>query len=230
LKWIVKGIGGVALTAGVVAGLGFASRSSKAADHRDGPAATADPASDMPTVLLALGADLVLAVGLLDRLQIGLRVPMTVFQSGQDYNYVDSGVPGTVKAPDAFALGDALLDVVGAATVSSRLGETGCTIDVDRELPRRAQARVGRRGVVERAQRLAVDRRDHITVAQAELPEVRPGRDLAEPHAARRHHGGGDRQRAPSPRGHANDWTTVMSGSARKVAWAGSFPGLGRTR
>ena len=63
-----------------------------------------------------LGFDAVFAIGLLDRLQIGLGLPVTAYQAGDDpasimppltYN----GDPFKLKTPGAFALGDPWLDI-----------------------------------------------------------------------------------------------------------------------
>ena len=59
----------------------------------------------------ALSADLVFAIGLWDRLQVGIGVPMTVFQTGDDFHYIDNGQPGTVPRANGFGLGDHWFDI-----------------------------------------------------------------------------------------------------------------------
>jgi outer membrane protein OmpA-like peptidoglycan-associated protein len=60
----------------------------------------------------AMSADLVFAIGLFNRFQLGVGIPMVLYQSGQDFNYTDaSSGSGTVKAPSGFALGDPWLDI-----------------------------------------------------------------------------------------------------------------------
>lgn len=59
----------------------------------------------------ALALDVVFAFGLFDRLQIGLGIPMTVFQNGDNFPYNDNGMFGTAQAASGFALGDPWIDI-----------------------------------------------------------------------------------------------------------------------
>ena len=55
----------------------------------------------------AVGADVYAALGVINRLQIGLALPMTVYQSGTTFTDINPQPGGTeVKAPNGFALGD----------------------------------------------------------------------------------------------------------------------------
>jgi OOP family OmpA-OmpF porin len=55
----------------------------------------------------ALSMDVWAAIGLFDRFQIALAWPMTLYQSGQDFNDINPAPGGThVAAPTGFALGD----------------------------------------------------------------------------------------------------------------------------
>jgi outer membrane protein OmpA-like peptidoglycan-associated protein len=51
-----------------------------------------------------LGAELWAGIGIIDRLQIALSLPMTLYQNGQDFSSLDGTT--TIKAPNGFALGD----------------------------------------------------------------------------------------------------------------------------
>ena len=59
----------------------------------------------------ALGGDLVAAIGLFDRAQVGLGVPVTLYQNGDDFAYSFNGTASTVSAPSGFALGDPWIDL-----------------------------------------------------------------------------------------------------------------------
>ncbi len=59
----------------------------------------------------ALAADLVFSLGLFDRLQVGVGVPMTIFQSGEDFNATYNGMPIHFTGASGYVIGDPWLDV-----------------------------------------------------------------------------------------------------------------------